>query len=662
MIYSRSSYSQLPQLRRIRCSGSIDQIRNIIHLNKRTTYSDPRQLLAPEGIRRVRVRRRAEIGYGFVAAGQQPTIIQFVSPVEQLPPRPRSARRNCRVRFTDHVLVSSLSESIGVILIFSIMRSRSHFALALEYSLGARSSRIGLLRSTTTIESIVTTPNSDHLRCVLRFVFIPKDVHALWREDQRALDYYYVQCTNDVVRGRFAFEMRYEACVRLAALHMQQVAIESNILKDGCVSASRMEKEYGLETFVPEILLDNVKKRDIRKHLRFYMKKDNSKLTECLIRQCRKMGEQPSLPSICTHGDVPWAIRLRYLDLVSHLPSFGGRSFSVTFKENHVEMIMQIDPRYGLLMRHPGKPGRPTVSIDFDIIDGLMVRRETEIVSIITIKLANNPAEGLEFLIDKDDIDDLIMYITGYKKVNCDMDLLCEIDESPPLQREPPNTHSNLAFLHLAPPYFCSHAVTPSGWNYCGDTTLSEQLFNLSNEPPSYELANSFVEVHMEQMAVDKALKRPNLNERMKEETSDSSDTEDSSKNLSLPILNGDLKTSNGCESRCLKNNIPSLHNSQSRSDAFLGLFQEDHLIRKESVETLIHSVHALQISTLSDSSFSRHDSRSGFTKYTIKCDHSDHEQNGLDDWIRKEENKHLSPRNNEESRSKKRHSSVTVI
>ncbi|VDO89283.1 unnamed protein product [Heligmosomoides polygyrus] len=372
MIKSRSLNFPCSQNQRISCSGSVDEIRALMyvcpreieregvhttrsshweppwaswrcrlglpygweqarddhgnvyfidHINRTTTYADPRDSPAPEGQRTVKIRRHSDIGFGFVAAGQHPTVIQFVSAegpsdgllyandqilavngqdvrqetkdnvvalvraandelelvVEQLPSRPRSARRSCRVRFTDRVLVASLPDAssdyppplpnaLRVYLengqtrsfryddtttvmdimnsIFSKLqlRARSYFALAIEYSLGARSSRVSLLRPETKIVTVTRMPNSDHLRCVFRFAFIPKDIEALWLEDPRALDYYYQQCTADVVRGRYAFEMRYEACIRLAALHMQQVAVESNLLKEnGHVSLTRLE-------------------------------------------------------------------------------------------------------------------------------------------------------------------------------------------------------------------------------------------------------------------------------------------------------------------------------------------------------------------------------------------------------------------------------------
>ncbi|KAJ1358027.1 hypothetical protein KIN20_016329 [Parelaphostrongylus tenuis] len=163
--------------------------------------------------------------------------------VEQLPARPRSSRRSCRVRFTDRVLIASMPDSSPELLpplpnalriylengqtrsfryddtttVKDIMNSifaklqltaKSYFALASEYSLGARSSRVSLLRSETKVDTITRMPNSDHLRCVFRFAFIPKEIEKLWAEDPRALDYFYQQCVSDVVRGRYAFEMR----------------------------------------------------------------------------------------------------------------------------------------------------------------------------------------------------------------------------------------------------------------------------------------------------------------------------------------------------------------------------------------------------------------------------------------------------------------------
>ncbi|VDO44797.1 unnamed protein product [Haemonchus placei] len=580
MIKSRSLNFPCSQTQRISCSGSVDEIRALIHttrsshweppwaswrcrlglpygweqarddagnvyyidhINRTTTYNDPRDTAAPEGPRTVKLQRRPEIGYGFVAAGQHPTIIQFVSTegpsdgllfandqilavngqdvrheskdnvvalvrsatdvleltVEQLPSRPVSLStlygnsgkgdttpdfppplpnalrvylengQTRSFRYDDSTTVKDVLNSIVSKL---QLRAKQHFALAVEYSLGARSSRVSLLRPEMKISTIVGMPNSDHIRCVFRFAFIPKNVEALWTEDPRALDYYYQQCTADVVRGRYAFEMRYEACVRLAALHMQQVAIESNLLKENnTVSLTRLESEYGLHSFLPSILLENVKRREIHKHVRYYLRRDSVKLAEGLLKQGRRCDEQSFLSLRVSDASV--SLRVRYLDLLSHLPSFGGRGFSVTFKESQIDMIMQIDPHIGLLVRHPGKTGRPTISIDYDLIDRLVVRRDSEISSLISIRLKSSPDQGLEFLVDKDDIDDLVGYIRGYHFLHCDRQLDCDFDESLPPQIQPPTD---------PPPYSAVHKVIPCGWNYSSDITSSDQVRKLS--------------------------------------------------------------------------------------------------------------------------------------------------------------------------------------
>ncbi|CAI4222272.1 unnamed protein product [Auanema sp. JU1783] len=532
----------------------------IDHINRLTTYKDPRNTVAPEGRRDVEIQRRKDIGFGFVAAGQQPTIIQFVSPegpsegllyandqilcvnqvdvsnetkeqvvemvrnsletvtltVQQLPPRPsKSARRQCKVRFTDRVIVASRPDSpsdfppsipnvlrvflengqtrsfkynpettVKMILTALVsklqFRSSRFFALALEYSLGARTSRISLLRLETRIETLMSLPNSSHLRCVLRFAFVPKEIHTVLQEDPNAFEYIYQQSINDVIRGRFAFEMRYEACVRLAALHMQQVAIDSGILKEGKVSISKIEKDYGLETFLPSILLDNVKRREIRKHIRFYLKRDSSKLAECLS----KSGKQEDGLPPCTSEDVGLMLRLKYLHIIAHLPSFGGRGFSVTFRESQIEMIMQIDPKNGLLVRHPGKSGQPAISIGFDLIGKLVVRDESEVTSLISIRLANNVQQGLEFIVEKDDVDDLLSYLAGYHEVHERLPLTIEVDSRPPTPPLPPNT---------PPPYTAVHTVISAGWNYAVPEGV-ERSFDLRDEPPPYQSANAVLE------------------------------------------------------------------------------------------------------------------------------------------------------------------------
>ncbi|CAJ0941481.1 unnamed protein product, partial [Mesorhabditis belari] len=518
----------------------------IDHLNRRTTYTDPRQELLTEP-RQVTIHRDSSKGFGFVAAGQQPTVVQFVSPggpsdgklfaqdeiievdgvdvsnqpkeevvcrvrrapetitltVQQCRPSPR---RQCRVRFTDSVQISS-PESTGlppplpnVLRVFLengqtrsfrydemttvqdvcvslgeklCLNSLVHFCLCVEYNLGARSSRISLLRPETTLESIALLPNSTHLRCVFRFVFVPSDASQLLQNDPRAFEYFYSQCVNDVVQGRFAYEMRYEACIRLAALHIQQICLTTGCcFREGRISLRRVEKEFGLATFLPLILLENVKRKEVRRHLRYYLRRDDP------------VGEKNSVNQ-STSTEKSLLTRLKYVQIVSHLPSFAGRSFSVTLKDSHTDMIVQVDPSSGLLMRHPGatKVGQPTISVGFDLLSGVILRPETAVLTNISILLNNNLNQGLDFLVDKDEASDLAMFLCGYYGLANGQQLTLDAIDS-----APPDLEAGLE----PPPYESVHAVIPAGWNYSLQASPGEKLIDFSEEPPHYDVANTF--------------------------------------------------------------------------------------------------------------------------------------------------------------------------
>jgi FERM and PDZ domain-containing protein 4 len=77
------------------------------------------------------------------------------------------------------------------------------------------------------------------LRCLFRIVFVPTEPEMLLHRDSVALEYLYLQCCNDVVQERFAPELKYEAALRLAALHIQQHAMANNL--QGKIGAKNIE-------------------------------------------------------------------------------------------------------------------------------------------------------------------------------------------------------------------------------------------------------------------------------------------------------------------------------------------------------------------------------------------------------------------------------------
>lgn len=239
-----------------------------------------------------------------------------------------------------------------------------------------------------TLVQIAARPGAQHFRCLLRVCFVPADPMALYTRDAAAFDYYYQQCVADVVGGRFAYEMRYEMCIRLCAYHMQQVraaslsplicmrdqvtldAGQSRLFSpSGKVSLKQVEKEYGLSTFLPAILLENVKRKEIRKHVRFYLKRTHELLQQtgtatastttttaevvmsangsaphesssaCLscrpacpaVRAVVRVGSNGSLPGRLSTLPTAVALRCRYMLTLAQLPSYGSRAICVTF-------------------------------------------------------------------------------------------------------------------------------------------------------------------------------------------------------------------------------------------------------------------------------------------------------------------------------------------
>uniref|UniRef100_A0A914CS04 FERM domain-containing protein n=1 Tax=Acrobeloides nanus TaxID=290746 RepID=A0A914CS04_9BILA len=257
-----------------------------------------------------------------------------------------------------------------------------------------------------------------------------------------------------------------------------------------------LRKEYGLATFLPTILLENVKKKEIRKHLRYYLKKDENEQPNKIVspriafspKHCAS--KKPSISDdvlssslITDPNDIKLTVRLKYIQLLTRLPTFGGRNFFVTFKQTYVDMVMQVDPCHGLHVKHPGKLHQPAISIDYELIDSLFVSQETDVLKSITIKLKNSNQQGLEFVLDKDDIDTLVLLIAGYIKVLLDREVSVEYNSNIP-------NEACGAFAHRAPPYKGTHFVYPSGWNYSTEVNAgTEMIVSFANGPPEYEEA-----------------------------------------------------------------------------------------------------------------------------------------------------------------------------
>uniref|UniRef100_A0A0N5BG16 FERM and PDZ domain-containing protein 4 n=1 Tax=Strongyloides papillosus TaxID=174720 RepID=A0A0N5BG16_STREA len=447
--------------------------------------------------------------------------------VQQLPKKKKRNKKDFHVRFTDKIHVSNMKTSdffdeipdvirvylengqtksfkfddtttvqdiVNNICSKLLIKQINRFVLSLENSLSLRASKLVILKPSLKIVDLSNSAYVTYTRCRFRIAFMPQDIASFQISDSSAFDYLYYQCINDVVGGRFSLEMRYESCMRLAALQLRQLAYDNGNLIGNHVSINCMEKEYGLATFLPMILLENVKIKRIKKHLRLYLKKDEGNKRDgrnlSLVKKCiqSELGSEefientePIYSLIENTNDIGKVCKLKYVEIVSLLQSFGGKTYNVTFKQTKVDMVIQINHFQGLLIRQQGIHSQPTISVSYDLIEKITIVDETEIIKLILIELRNNCHPGLDFLIDKDYAEDLVYYIIGYAKVLLSKDIPCTYEKYVP----------SSVLVNYGPPQFRSiHIVTPSDWNYSSEVDPSTKMMvNLINDPPDYEQA-----------------------------------------------------------------------------------------------------------------------------------------------------------------------------
>jgi hypothetical protein len=125
---------------------------------------------------------------------------------------------------------------------------------------------------------------------------------------------------SQVVEGRFGWELKYDTAIKLAALHLQQYALEEKVGKGGKISVKAIEREVGsLENFVPSALIHTMQKKDLQRILTQQ------------IKQTR---------NLCPPGQKyisPLQAKLQYLKICSELKTYGGKQFSAVVVDPSIE-------------------------------------------------------------------------------------------------------------------------------------------------------------------------------------------------------------------------------------------------------------------------------------------------------------------------------------
>ncbi|KAK8376636.1 hypothetical protein O3P69_009922 [Scylla paramamosain] len=499
----------------------------INHLNKTTTYEDPRKdyLDEPPQPRHVDLVRDPEMGFGFVAGSEKPVIVRFVTeggpseekllPGDQIlmingedvkkaprdrviqlvrsckdrvqltvtqPPLDNSARKSAflsaakkqrlksnpsRVRFAESVDINgspsyspsnfNSSESTtpfmpNVLKVFLENGQTKSFKYDSSTTVGdvldSLHQKLGIKRS----PGSQLVPGAQHLRCLYRVTFVPRDAYDLLRKDSMAFEYLYLQCCNDVIQERFSPELKYDVALRLAALHIQQHALSNNMSSK--VSVKNIERDCGLERFVPASLVDSMKRKELRKLLSHFLK-INSSLTTPGQKQLTAL-----------------QAKLHYLKIISDLPSYGAKCFSTNMKDTNMETVILVSPRFGISQITGIRNSMPEPLCEIEQVTAVRVSREDELSYRVELSLKDPDKENLLLSLEERDAEELVLVLQGYYRL---------LTENPL-----PLTHARDRHAHdQAPPYHSRHKVQPASWSY-GAPTNEDESTRGGDQPERY--------------------------------------------------------------------------------------------------------------------------------------------------------------------------------
>ncbi|CAL8331266.1 unnamed protein product [Merluccius merluccius] len=276
-----------------------------------------------------------------------------------------------------------------------------HFCLVLEQQYSV--TKLLLLHEEERIQQVVQKKESHDYRCLFRVCYMPKDPRDLLLEDPTAFEYLYLQGVNDVLQERFAVEMRCNTALRLAALHIQERLASCG--QSPKTNLKTITKTWGIENFVSSTLLRNMREKDLRKAIGYHMKKSQSQ-------------QDPKQKGLSFNQ-----ARINYLEELSELKSFGGKSFSATMmlqdRESMVSLL--VGARYGVSQVVNHKLSIMTTLTEFTNITRIELLPESDRISLVKIYLQD--IKPITLLLESVAAKDMSCLIAGYCRVFVNPDI-----------------------------------------------------------------------------------------------------------------------------------------------------------------------------------------------------------------------------------------------
>ncbi|KAK3923091.1 FERM and PDZ domain-containing protein 4, partial [Frankliniella fusca] len=349
-------------------------------------------------------------------------------------------------------VVSSLQQKLCI-------KATDHFALTVEHVKSLRRNKLTLLDPDEPLSKIAARPGSHNLRCLFRVAFVPKDACQLAQRDLTAFEYLYLQCCNDVVQERYAPELKYDIALRLAALHIHQHAVSNNMT--GKVTVKMIEREFGLERFVPVSLMETMKRKELRKIIGHFLKMNQNMTTASGIGH-------KSLTSL--------QAKLYYLNIISQLPSYGAKCFSTNIRDSNMETVILVSPKFGISQIVGMRNSLPVPLAEVEQMSEVAVTREDEISRCVRIRIPTLADKELVLSMEDRDAEELVLVLKGYYRLLTGQSL---------------TVHQERELQPAAPPYRGQHAVMAAPWSYATVQDGEKVQFANFSVPPSYVTAAS---------------------------------------------------------------------------------------------------------------------------------------------------------------------------
>ncbi|XP_062907073.1 FERM and PDZ domain-containing protein 4 isoform X3 [Mobula hypostoma] len=274
-----------------------------------------------------------------------------------------------------------------------------HFSLMLEQRIEGESNKLLLLHDQETLTQVTQRPGSHKMKCLFRISFVPKDPIDLLRRDAVAFEYLYVQSCNDVVQERFGPELKYDVALRLAALQMYILTVSTK--QSQKVSLKYIEKEWGLDTFLPPMVLQSMKEKNVKKALTHILKTNQN-----LVPPGKKLSALQA--------------KVHYLKFLSDLRLYGGRVFKAMLMqgEKHSEVTLLVGPRYGISHVINAKTHLVALLADFSHVNKIEMFSEEE--NNVRVELNVLDVKPIILLMESTDAMNLACLTAGYYRLLVD--------------------------------------------------------------------------------------------------------------------------------------------------------------------------------------------------------------------------------------------------